>query len=353
MLPRSILAVLVGLTLLLTSAVAAAQTDQERAVALANEAQEAFANRDYERAAEKFAQAYSFYPDHSLQMNEMVSWYKATRCEQALEVGNRIVQGKPTLSEQDESDLDKVYIECGYDEAQRMFDAGELDAAEARLNLVHSTNIETAQKVGVLRGKIEERRNVLTTQDDQQVQDVQARNEIEAPPSSLKTTGFALLGGGAAAAVAAAVKVFIENRQLARQQAYWAADTSDPAYREGDGVSPVPCEFGDQEDRDLPSCSDIDFPPGRASADDPPDPNFYEAAVGEAESSRRLGRTTSIVIGGLGLAGVAAGTGILVYYYSRQSKWEQSQSVDAAVRAPVLVPTFGPDGIGFSALWRF
>ena len=331
MLPRSIFVLLIGLLLVLLACPAWAQTDQERAVELANEAQSAFVNRDYAIAAQKYAQAYGHYPDHSLQMNEMVSWYKAARCDEALAVAGRIIDGRPTLSEQDQEDLDKVHLECGYLEAQRMFDAGDLDAAETRLALVETTDLETAGKIGVLRGKIEERRKLLASQqNDNNTQDPVLRDKapepITAPPDWMRLAGMGLVAGGVVGAIAVAIKYFaFERRALNRNQQYY-----DEQHQ---------CDF--------------------VNADNPDDECTTEQvgddanALQTARNGVKVAEVTNVLFGGLSGAGVAVGAGFIVYYYLRQARWEESQRVDAPVVRALLLPDVGRDRAGLTLVLQF
>ncbi len=290
----------------------AAQEDQEEAVRLAGEAGAAFQNGEFEIAAEKYAAAYENYPDVSLKLNEMAAWYKAQRCVPALDAAAQAAESTE-LGERDEADLHRVNSECGYAAAEKMFDDGDLDSAEERLALIQTGDVDLAQKIGILRGKIEERRRLLAEQETT----VPAPPPPEAPARPLMP-GVAIAGAGAGVAVLLLGKGVLYDAGKVRRYS--------EAFEEGvHGCSLTPKRA---EDQNRPRCGTI--PAARA------EPDF------EAYERFRKGVNVSRVVGYSAAVGLMAAGAVLYFMGSSETAGTVS-----------VVPALGPDGVGGHFVVRF
>lgn len=194
MIARFAASLTIALTLLAIPGVGHTQSDPERAVELAAEADAAFEAGDFATAAERYGEAHEHYPDDRLALNEMVSWYQAKECVRALGVAASIKRSGATLAEVDRADLEKVNLDCGYRAAEDLFEAGDVEEALTRLNLVETTDVDLAQRIGVLRGKIEERQRQLAVERERAAaaeRDSEPRDTATvAPPPEPPKRGF-------------------------------------------------------------------------------------------------------------------------------------------------------------------
>jgi outer membrane protein assembly factor BamD (BamD/ComL family) len=307
-----------------TPGFAQGEEDQERAVQLAEEGGEAFQNGDYALAAQKFAEAHSHYPDLSLKMNEMAAWYKARRCGEAIAVANYVTGTQQTLTEQDKSDLYKVHLECGYKEASEMLEAGDLDAADARLTDVRPIDPELASNVGELRGKIEERRKALAQQDNHDP-DLSAETDAPGPPpQAAKWGGIAMIGLGAATLLTGVGKFLFVDQAAVRQWRKYYKDT-------------YGCELDAHNNVNLQECSD----PANASLD-------HKDLRDELDKANRA-NTIIYTTGGIA---TALGLGLYTYWVFRKNAYDQYQAEQSQARV-ILAPVIAPHFTGATFQLRF
>jgi hypothetical protein len=306
----------------------AQEQNQELAVQLAQEGGEAFQQGDYVLAAQKFGDAYTHYQDTSLKLNEMAAWYKARRCGEAISVANQIT-GTPThvadLTDTDRKDLKKVHRDCGYDEAEKMLDDGDLDGAETRLAGIRPLDPELASSVGELRGKIAERRKVLAEQNNTQADpDVSAKADpAPAPaPSWAKLAGLGGIGlGGAVVLYGVGKFLFVDQPSVGQWRTY---------FEDNHG-----CTLARDNTLDLDSCS------SRMTAE-----GEYNTFVDELRRAQRA-NTILYAVGG---SVAVVGAGLYGYYLFRKMKYDayQAEHGEAAL-TPVITPNYA----GVSLQLRF
>ena len=92
-------------------AVADEDDDYEKMLDLSTEAAEAVADGHYELGAIKFRQAYATYPDPILLNNEMIAWYRADDCQNALAPARKFLQSEG-LEPEDRQDVQAVRVRC-------------------------------------------------------------------------------------------------------------------------------------------------------------------------------------------------------------------------------------------------
>lgn len=319
---------LLTLSLLCVSTPVAAQDDgdKERAIALAQEGGQAFQSGDYVLAAQKFAEAHEYYDDPNLKLNEMAAWYKAQRCNEAIAVAKSITASGREPTAQDKKDLYKVHNECGYKEAQRMLDAGDLDGAEAQLEDVNPYNPQLASAIGELRGKIAERRRTLAEQDananNQTDPDISEKAQpLRPPPEWMRIAGLGGMGVGATTVVVGLLKfALIDNRAVDRWKSYFQ-DT-------------YGCELDGENNLDTRECSR----PAEADSD-------YDDFVDDLKAAQRA--NVALYIAGGSVA--AVGAGLFAYYFIKKTQYEKAQSSESVTLSPVIAPKYA----GFSLQLRF
>lgn len=83
---------------------------------LSNAAAEAVADEEFEIGAVKFRQAYESYPDPVLLNNEMIAWYRADDCRNALVPARRYLddydQEGDDVSPEDRRNIETVMVDC-------------------------------------------------------------------------------------------------------------------------------------------------------------------------------------------------------------------------------------------------
>ncbi len=205
MIPRTLLICLI----LVVPGVAFAQSPADESN---QRGMEAFADGDFAGAAEHFARAYQLEPDPAFRKSEAVAWFKAERCNEAIEAANAfILKWKGAPGEADEAS--SVIANCKVDLAEEAMAAGGFELAETLLG-----EAEEAARDDYTRDRISGARVELTRLRAEQKSEpeeslsadpaiVADPEPVEPAPRSKLPATLALAVGGAATVGAAALHV--------------------------------------------------------------------------------------------------------------------------------------------------
>jgi len=190
---------------------ALAQDDEakQRMLEMSKRAEAAFSAGEYERAAGLFAEAYRVFPDRVLVKNEMIAWYQAKRCDEALRTGDEFLRRTPLNPKTEVDRLDRrdamtVVAKCQIEFAQKALQRDDLDEATSRLDKadVQDPLADDEATIATMRTRIETRRAEIAASND-----IKDPNEGKDPADPevpkkegrlgpLGSTGIGLLAGG-------------------------------------------------------------------------------------------------------------------------------------------------------------
>ncbi len=200
----------------------------ERMLALSEKASEAFQNENYEDAARLFAKARAAHYDVLLTMNEMIAWYKAGKCDEAMEASSMFLKEAPNdpKDEQNQSDrlsAHRVSFKCHVQKGEDALASGNRDDAIRFVGMAegvynsHKAGFEDDDKASLdaLSAGIESAGK--TPPDDKVIED-----PIEAPVTSsdggLTAIGWTGVGGlvGGAVLLGVGGAIFSQNYEAVR-----------------------------------------------------------------------------------------------------------------------------------------
>lgn len=127
------LAIAFFLALVVIAAPAFADDSYNKMLELSGEASQAFREGNIEQAAEKFAEAYSVYPEPVMLKNQMIARFALKDCTQAMTLGQRFMATAQQPSEEDIEDVHGVFAECGLQAAEAAMDEGNTSLATKEL----------------------------------------------------------------------------------------------------------------------------------------------------------------------------------------------------------------------------
>ncbi len=115
---------------------------------------EAFGEGRFSDAAESFDRAYALEPRPELLKNEAVAWYKAERCEEAVEAAHQYL-GAPELAPADRDEISALLNACKVKLAGEAIEAGSLSLAERLLDEVEASSPDAVLADRAARVRIE------------------------------------------------------------------------------------------------------------------------------------------------------------------------------------------------------
>lgn len=113
----------------------------------------AFGEGRFADAAESFDRAYALDPKPELLKNEAVSWYKAERCDQAVEAAHQFL-GAPDLKPADRDEISSLLGACKVKLAGDAIDAGSFELADRLLTEVEESGPDAVLADRVARVRI-------------------------------------------------------------------------------------------------------------------------------------------------------------------------------------------------------
>ncbi|MEM1348218.1 MAG: hypothetical protein AAGI01_06680 [Myxococcota bacterium] len=171
---------------------------------MSERAEAAFNAGEHERAAQLFAEAYRISPDRVLIKNEMIAWYKAKRCDEALRTGDEFLRRTPVNPKEEVDRLDRrdamtVVAKCQIEFAQAAIERDELEEASARLEKAEAQSPLPDDKaaVAMLRARIQTRRAELAVKEEGEVPDTDDPPEpveLSTAPERLGVLGYTAIG---------------------------------------------------------------------------------------------------------------------------------------------------------------
>lgn len=193
---------------LLVATSASAEDDYDEMIELSNAAAEAVGEQHYEIGAAKFRQAYRSYPDPVLLNNEMIAWYRADDCRNALRPARDFLElgDSDEISSQDRQNVRTVLVDCHLELSEEAFEDGNAALAGYHLDAVEPVDRsdEEEERYRALRER-------LTDQTDTAVADAEPPPQTAASPNFF---GWAQISGGLlVAATGAALHSVALNRQ--------------------------------------------------------------------------------------------------------------------------------------------
>lgn len=213
----------VAAAILLTPLIAFAEEEDEayeEMVDLSNEAANAVADGHYEIGAVKFRQAYDIYPDPILLNNEMIAWYRADDCRNALPPARAFLETEG-LQPEDREDVEAVQLQCHLTLAEEAIQEQNAVLASYHLDSLIPLDLddEEEHEYLALRQRIDDE---LEPVPDDEVAPVAAT----APGPAVTRTWLPISGGIAATGIGLALHAVALSRQSELQA---LADSNDPA----------------------------------------------------------------------------------------------------------------------------
>ncbi len=136
----TLLLVAAAALLLMPTAAAADDDAYQEMLQLSRAAADAVDDGNFELGAVKFRQAFDAHPDPVLLNNEMIAWYRADDCHNALVPARTFLdlygQNEEDIDESDRRNVRTVTIECHLQLAERALDDDDLILANYHLDMV-------------------------------------------------------------------------------------------------------------------------------------------------------------------------------------------------------------------------
>ena len=197
------------------------EEDQARAqmMKLSEDANALFLQGQFAEAAQAFRDAYRIYPDPVLLKNQMIAFYRADRCDDAIAPGQAFLasgEANPT----DRHDVQTVLVSCELQTAELMLEGGRLLESQRALARAETYQPEEDQqeKIEAVRARIKEARK------DEAAEARTPQQQLPATPvhevsTELRTgehersrvLAYSLLGAGVAALAGGGVMTVMSN----------------------------------------------------------------------------------------------------------------------------------------------
>lgn len=312
---------------LLWSSSAFAQNDPELMKKHVDEALTAFNAGEFAKAAESFRRAFEAYPDINLKKNEMVAWFKAGHCNDAIEAGKRFDASKNS-DERDKRDFKNVKVRCDIKKANAQIDLGNLEGAEAALVDAESKHgeveVEDTQKIADARERID----ALKKKDDVPEPDTKI---VYKKPAWVLITGISLAVVGAGAIASTPIYTSIANKRL---------ETVDDDMNNDAGYIAIATRY---------ECEYKSGPPRFVGCDEDAikADGAYQGLLDDREQNRTI--QEAILWSGVGV--FAVGAGIIIYHFVYDgvpTEVKTSTDIEAS-----FTPTIGPNYAGGSFTLSF
>lgn len=213
--------IVVALLVLLVPLVAVADDAYEEMIDLSNEAADAVADGRFEIGAVKFRQAYETYPDPILLNNEMIAWYRADDCQNALPPARQFLETEG-LEPEDREDVESVQIQCHLRLAENA-----LEEQNAVLTSYHLDSLEPLDLDADSQAEHAALREAMEQRFGPTDEPATATAVQPAPASSSQTRSWAQISGGIAVT---GVGIALHAVALSRQSELRSlADSTNPA----------------------------------------------------------------------------------------------------------------------------
>lgn len=198
---RSLVAIVLAVSTVLCSQTAWAQQEDDEAyqemLDLSNAAADAVADEQFALGAVQFRRAYDSYPDPVLLNNEMIAWYRADDCRNALRPARDFLELEDTdnISEEDRQNVRTVLVDCHLNLSEEAVEADNPALAAYHLDAVDDVerSNEEDERYQALRQQLDEQHEAPepTPQNDQ-------RQDADTSPNYLgwgQVSGGVLLAG--------------------------------------------------------------------------------------------------------------------------------------------------------------
>lgn len=194
----------------------------ERAYELNDEGFDAFEAGRFAEAAQTFAEAWQLSGESSFRKNEALAWFRAEKCDNAIDAGNMFLLGEKIPAE-DRLDIHSVIANCKAALASTAIDAGDLALADIML-----TDAEALEPDPVARDRVAAVRVELAEARAEEERRLEAaENEtLELPPTAPPPKSRPVLGYALTSAGGALLAGTIVYNLMARG---WATDVQDIA----------------------------------------------------------------------------------------------------------------------------
>lgn len=187
-----------------------AQTKAEKMEQSVKEARAFFDAKAFEKAGEKYAEAFSYQADYNFKKNEMIAWFKSDQCDRASEAGTLFLEKSDDISIEDRGDVKTVLVKCNLRNAKAELKSGNFEKTELLLNTTEASIEENAYPPGIDSEEMNEI-GILRTQIAMLKGKPPTRKLSPQKPKEASLLGPVLTGSGAALVIGGVITLLVKE----------------------------------------------------------------------------------------------------------------------------------------------